>query len=140
MNKVKAKEELADELSRQQVYLSVLNRKKLRLDSEINAIEKEKAQLTRDVERLQNSMIRLNKCIYEQRSSSDALEQENRFAEEDFFLRIREKETQAVEAEAQLAEAVREKEDLLADLLETERHIMLWEKKVQLVNETRQAV
>lgn len=34
MNKVKAKEELADELSRQQVYLSVLNRKKLRLDCE----------------------------------------------------------------------------------------------------------
>lgn len=88
--------------------------------AEINAIEKEKVQLTRDVERLQNSMIRLNKCIYEQRSSSDALEQENRFAEEDFVLRIREKETQAVEAEAQLAEAVREKEDLLADLLETE--------------------
>ncbi|KAM3173123.1 hypothetical protein ACTXT7_013109 [Hymenolepis weldensis] len=111
-----------------------------RSQPEINAIEKEKVQLTRDIERLQNSMIRLNKCIHEQRSSSDALEQENRFAEEDFILRIREKETQAVEAEAQLAEAVREKEDLLSDLLETERHIMLWEKKVQLVNETRQAV
>nr|CDS29578.1 coiled coil domain containing protein 40 [Hymenolepis microstoma] len=140
INKVKAKEELADDLSRQQVYLSVLNRKKLRLDSEINSIEKEKAQLSREVERLQNSMTRLNKCIYEQRSSSDAIEQENRFAEEDFILRIREKETQAVEAEAHLEEAVRDKEDLLADLLETERHILLWEKKVQLVNETRQAV
>ncbi|KAL5104888.1 Coiled-coil domain-containing protein 40 [Taenia crassiceps] len=140
MNRVKEKENLSEELSRQQVCLAVLNRKKLRLDSEINNIEKEKTQLNRDLVQLQNSMVRLNKRIFEQRSSGSALEQENRLAEEDFMRRIREKETQAVEAEAQLEDAVREKEDLLAELLETERHILLWEKRVQLVNETRQAV
>lgn len=88
--------------------------------AEVTAIEKEKVQLNRDLAHLQNSMARLNKRIFEQRSSSDALEQENRLAEEDFVRRIREKETQAVEAEAQLEEAVRDKEDLLAELMETE--------------------
>lgn len=147
MNRVKEKENLSEELSRQQVCLAVLNRKKLRLDcnfqrffaimsletkflrveglpfhplAEINNIEKEKTQLNRDLVQLQNSMVRLNKRIFEQRSSGTALEQENRLAEEDFMRRIREKETQAVEIEAQLEEAVREKEDLLAELLETE--------------------
>ena len=88
--------------------------------AEINGIEKEKAQLNRDLARLQNAMVRLNKIIFEQRSSGSALEQENRLAEEDFLRRIREKETQAVEAESKLNEAVREKEDLLEELLETE--------------------
>ncbi|KAL5962112.1 Coiled-coil domain-containing protein 40, partial [Taenia solium] len=124
MNRVKEKENLAEELSRQQ----------------INNIEKEKSQLNRDLVQLQNSMVRLNKRIFEQQSSGTALEQENRLAEEDFMRRIREKETQAVETEAQLEDAVREKEDLLAELLETERHILLWEKRVQLINEARQAV
>ena len=88
--------------------------------AEINSIEKEKVDLNRDLVRLQNAMMRLNKIIFEQRSSGSALEQENRLAEEDFLRRIREKETQVVEAEAQLEQAVKDKEDLLAELLETE--------------------
>uniref|UniRef100_A0A5K3F2D7 TEX12 protein n=1 Tax=Mesocestoides corti TaxID=53468 RepID=A0A5K3F2D7_MESCO len=140
MNKVKEKEKLGEDIARQQCCLSVLAKKKLRLDSEINTIERERTNLERDVVHLQNSMARLNKSIYTKRSSGTALEQENRLAEEDFVRSIREKEMQAVEAEGRLKEAIQEKEDLLAELIETERHIMLWEKKVQLVNETRHAV
>ncbi|VDD81990.1 unnamed protein product [Mesocestoides corti] len=140
MNKVKEKEKLGEDIARQQCCLSVLAKKKLRLDCNINTIERERTNLERDVVHLQNSMARLNKSIYTKRSSGTALEQENRLAEEDFVRSIREKEMQAVEAEGRLKEAIQEKEDLLAELIETERHIMLWEKKVQLVNETRHAV
>ncbi len=65
-------------------------------------------------------MARLNKCIFKKRASGSALEQENKLAEEEFVLSLREKETNAVEAEARLEETIKEKEDLLAELIETE--------------------
>lgn len=65
-------------------------------------------------------MARLNKDIYNKRSSGSALEQDNKLAEEDFIRSLREKESEAVESEAKLEEAIKEKEDFLAELIEAE--------------------
>ncbi|VDL92767.1 unnamed protein product [Schistocephalus solidus] len=137
---VKEKERLLEVLSRQQCQLTILAKKKLRLDADINSLEREKAQMNRDMTRLQNSMARINKMIFVKKSSGTALEQENKLAEEDFVRALREKEQETVEMQSKLDAVIKEKEELLSELIETERHIMLWEKKVQLVNETKQAV
>nr|VZI01346.1 unnamed protein product [Spirometra erinaceieuropaei] len=137
---VKEKERLLEVLSRQQCQLTILAKKKLRLDADINSLEREKVQMNRDMTRLQNSMARINKMIFVKKSSGTALEQENKLAEEDFVRALREKEQETVEMQSKLDAVIKEKEELLSELIETERHIMLWEKKVQLVNETKQAV
>lgn len=83
-------------------------------------MEREKTQLKRDMTHLQNGMGRLNKSTFAKKTNGNHLERENELAEKEFILTLRAKEQEAVDLESKLNAVINEKEDLLADLIETE--------------------
>ncbi|THD22944.1 Coiled-coil domain-containing protein 40 [Fasciola hepatica] len=137
---VNERDELANSVTRLQKQLSILAQKRLRVDNEIAIQERDKAELERELKHLRNNTTRLNALIAKERTAGEHLVNENKLAETDFVRALREKEAEAVEMQSKLDSIKKEREEMLNELVEVERTIMLWEKKVQLCDETRRAV
>ncbi|CAL8088462.1 unnamed protein product [Calicophoron daubneyi] len=137
---VNEREGLVKTMSRLNKQLSILAQKKLRVDNEIAIQERERAELQRELKHLQYDTQRLNFLIAKEKTTGHNLTRENMLAETDFVRALREKEVEAVELQAKVDGLNKEREDMLNELVEVERTIMLWEKKVQLCDETRRAV
>uniref|UniRef100_UPI003AAAC844 coiled-coil domain-containing protein 40 n=1 Tax=Centroberyx gerrardi TaxID=166262 RepID=UPI003AAAC844 len=123
-----------------QTKYTVLQQRKIRTESQIEAEGREQAELERCMKMLRGDMLKLNSLLSKNGQLGQALEQENTLMETDFLHRLKEAERQSVEMQMKLEKTLEEKERLINSLVEAERQIMLWEKKTQLTRETRSAV
>merc|ERR1711968_385671 len=57
--------------------------------------------------------------------------------ETDFVKKLKELEMQSIESEAKIHATNEEKNQLLNDIVEAEKQVMLWERKIQLEKETQ---
>ncbi|KAM9769325.1 coiled-coil domain-containing protein 40 [Menidia menidia] len=117
-----------------------LQQKKLRLESQIELEEREEADMESSSKMLWRDLEKLNTLLSKNQQLSQALEQDNALTETDFLHRIKEAERKSVGMEMKLSETQEEKERLLSCLVEAERQVMLWEKKTQILKETRSVV
>ncbi|TGZ64011.1 hypothetical protein CRM22_006584 [Opisthorchis felineus] len=134
------RDSLTKTVERLRKQLTILAQKKLRMDNEIAVQEREKVELERELKHLQNDTGRLNGLIAKEKVAGENLTNENKLAETDFVRTLRGKEMEVAELQGKLDELKREREEVLNELVEIERTIMLWEKKVQLCEETKNAV
>ncbi|XP_023262649.1 coiled-coil domain-containing protein 40 [Seriola lalandi dorsalis] len=117
-----------------------MQQKKIRLESQIEAENQEQTEMEKNVKMLRGDLLKLNTLLSKNGQLSQALEQENALIETDFLHRLKEAEWESVEMQMKHEKTQEEKERLLNSLVEAERQIMLWEKKTQLIKETRSAV
>ncbi|GLD61065.1 coiled-coil domain-containing protein 40 isoform X2, partial [Lates japonicus] len=117
-----------------------MQQKKIRLESQIEAEHQERTELEKNAKILRGDLVKLNTLLSKNGQLSHALEQENALIETDFLHRLKEAERESIEMQMKHEKTQEEKERLLNSLVEAERQIMLWEKKTQLVKETRSAV
>nr|CAH8870254.1 unnamed protein product [Trichobilharzia regenti] len=82
----------------------------------------------------------MNTMIAKEKTNEENLNNENKLAEIDFVRSLKEKETEAANLQEKVDQTQKDKENLLNELVEVERAIMLWEKKVQLCEETKKSV
>ncbi|CAF4550032.1 unnamed protein product, partial [Rotaria sp. Silwood2] len=68
------------------------------------------------------------------------LERNNLLSENDFVRELKGAEKDALHMEDQLSEIRQERENLLGNLVEAEKQIMFWERKIQLAKEMKSAV
>uniref|UniRef100_A0A667XWF1 Coiled-coil domain 40 molecular ruler complex subunit n=1 Tax=Myripristis murdjan TaxID=586833 RepID=A0A667XWF1_9TELE len=118
----------------------VYQQRKLRTEGHIEVEQREQAELERHMKLLRGDTVKLNTLLSKNGQLSQALEQENTLMETDFVHRLKEAEKESIEMQMKLEKTLEEKERLLNSLIEAERQIMLWEKKIQLAKETRSAV
>uniref|UniRef100_A0A4W5QVW7 Coiled-coil domain 40 molecular ruler complex subunit n=1 Tax=Hucho hucho TaxID=62062 RepID=A0A4W5QVW7_9TELE len=123
-----------------QTQFTILQQRKVRTESEIQQEQREQAELERHMKELMADMLKLNSLLSENRHLHQALEQGNVVMETDFLHRLKEAERDSIEMQMKLERIQEEKDRLFNSLVESERQIMLWEKKTQLVRETRSAV
>ncbi|KAL1006083.1 hypothetical protein UPYG_G00067680 [Umbra pygmaea] len=123
-----------------QTQLTILEQRKLRTESEIKQERGEQAELERHMKGLMADMLKLNMLLSKNGHLGQALEQGNVLMETDFLHRLKEAERDSIEMQMKQERIREEKERLLNSLVEAERQIMLWEKNIQLVKETRSAV
>ncbi|XP_035602715.1 coiled-coil domain-containing protein 40 isoform X1 [Oncorhynchus keta] len=123
-----------------QTQFTILQQRKVRTESEIQQEQREQAELERHMKELMADMLKLNSLLSENRHLHQALEQGNVVMETDFLHRLKEAERNSIETQMKLERIQEEKDRLFNSLVESERQIMLWEKKTQLVRETRSAV
>ncbi|CAH8651425.1 unnamed protein product [Heterobilharzia americana] len=121
---INERDKLAESVTRISKQLSILTQKKLRVDNEITIQEREKNDLEKELRHLQNDITRMNTMIANEKTNEESLNNENKLSEIDFAR----------------DHVLKDKEDLLNELVEVERTIMLWEKKVQLCEETKKSV
>ncbi|KAM3622956.1 uncharacterized protein V6R79_005365 [Siganus canaliculatus] len=117
-----------------------LRQKKIRLESLIEAEHREETELEKNSKVLKKDLLKLNMLLSKNRQLSLALEQENSWMETDFLCKLKEAEQESIEMQMKLEKTEEEKDRLLNCLVETERQIHLWEKKIQLLKETRLVV
>ncbi|CAH8651453.1 unnamed protein product [Schistosoma curassoni] len=137
---INERDKLAESVTRINKQLSILTQKKLRIDNEIAIQGREKNDLKKELKHLQNDITRINTMIAKEKTTEECLDNENKLTEIDFIRSLKEKETEAANLQEKVDKALKDKEDLLSELIEVERTIMLWEKKIQLCEETKKSV
>ncbi|XP_035036633.2 coiled-coil domain-containing protein 40 [Hippoglossus stenolepis] len=123
-----------------QIEHTVMQQKKIHFKNQFEAEHQEQRDLEKNTKMLRGDLLKLNYMLSKNGQLSQALEQENVLMESDFLHRLKEAERESVEIQMTYEKTHDEKERLLNRLTETEWQIMLWEKKIQLVKETRSAL
>merc|ERR1719327_178956 len=82
----------------------------------------------------------MNSAIVKNDSRSRELGNSNAMMETEFVQKLKEIEAQCQSMEAQVAQVKEEKAALTQDILEAERQVLLWERKISLEKEMQQAL
>ncbi|CAF3990344.1 unnamed protein product [Rotaria magnacalcarata] len=134
------KDVLEKETDSMKLKHTILMSRKLRTENTITNMETDCTHLKRQIELLRLDLERLNKLIYKEGTAKTTLERNNMLSENDFVRELKDAEKDAVHMEGQLADIRIERENLLANLVEAEKQIMFWERKIQLAKEMKSAV
>lgn len=136
----KSCEELQTENTSKQAHIAVLSRKRDRTRNQLAATEKEVGKLQVQVRILQREMSKLGEQLSASIGSGNVLVEGNINFEAEILENLRQKEEEAASTERQIEEIANKREELAEDLMETEKAIMMWEKKIQLAKEMREAL
>ncbi|XP_036970450.1 coiled-coil domain-containing protein 40 isoform X1 [Acanthopagrus latus] len=123
-----------------QTEYTTMQQKKMLLESQIEAEHREKTDLEKSVKMLKGDRVKLNTLLSKKGQLSMALEQENALMETDFLRRLKEAERESIEMQMKNEKKQKDKEMYLNCLVEAEKQIMLWQKKTELIKETRSVV
>ena len=91
--------------------------------------------IERNLQRLGQDLVRLNGLISKNQDAAAALQDSTFHLERDVVCELRELEQKAAKLEADIDAAAEAKKGTLGDVLDTEKQIMLWERKIQLEKE-----
>ncbi|KAL3671408.1 hypothetical protein V7S43_003334 [Phytophthora oleae] len=133
-------QELSERNQERKSKTSVLEQKQLRLQHELHEMQRELKDLSNGIASLHADTGRLNELISRQGTRHDDLLNSNHSLELEFARELRELEATSVQMEARAAALRQEKQELLTRVVEVERQLMLWEKKIQLEKETQAAL
>ncbi|CAM9148875.1 unnamed protein product, partial [Choristocarpus tenellus] len=133
----KARESINTEL---RAAASILGQRKARLLRGIASDEAESKRLRSTIQGLHMDMGRINELIGKSGKRVSELGNATSVLEREFIQELRELESQSVDLESRIRKIKGMKADTLDEILEMERQVMLWEKKIQLERETQAAL
>jgi chromosome segregation ATPase len=133
-------EELDKLNTTQQAHIAVLSRKRDRVRNQLQVTEKEIERLQIQIRLLQREMSRLGEKLSDSVGDGNILVEGNVNYEAEILENLRKKEEEAAATESQIDHLASIRENLAEDLMETEKTIMLWEKKLQLAREMKEAL
>ena len=137
VNIVAASNDKSERLQELHSTSAILHQKKMRQEQSLQAETKEIAELDAGIRKLHQDMKRLNELLSKNDQLVAKLTDENFNLETDFVKKLKELEMQSIESEAQIQAISEEKNQLLNDIVEAEKQVMLWERKIQLEKETQ---
>lgn len=112
----------------------------MRLNQNYEQHEKEIRLLTVALSNLDNEMNKLNDQYSDNKDNAKKLVNENFNLEKEFVQKLKELENESTRLENQIDSLKGEKADILSEIVEAERQILLWERKIQLENEMQDAL
>ena len=121
-------------------HIAVLSRKRDRTRNQLEATEKEIERYQIHIRLLQREMSRLGLKLSEHSDAGNLLVEGNINLEAEILEGLQKKEEEAAASERKIEEIAHQREQLADDLMETEKNIMLCEKKLQLAKEMRDAL
>ncbi|XP_063265256.1 coiled-coil domain-containing protein 40 isoform X3 [Prinia subflava] len=133
------REEQITSLATLQQQIIIMQQRKLRLENEIQQEIKEQKDVERHMKNMSNDLIKLNTLIKKNNSSVEELQNGKLVTENEFLQSLKASEKESVEMQERQSQLTEEKERLLNSLVEAEHQILLWEKKIQLAKEMREA-
>lgn len=120
--------------------ITILEQRKLRLIGVVSTTGKETQEVENSLKNLRNDMNRINVLLDKNREKHREVEDDVRHLEKDFVDRLKELEKQTLEIEDEIEEVKKEKEGVLEEIVESERQILLWERKIQLEKEMQMTI
>jgi len=113
----------------------ILEQKKMRLNQNFSAQEKQIRELEIALKNLDFDMNKLNDTFSNNLDKQKNLKNENFNLENEFVQKLKELENDSIKLENNIQNLKEEKADVLAEIVEAERQILLWERKIQLEKE-----
>lgn len=111
---------------------AILEQKKLRLNNQVLGHEKEIRQLEVAKKNLDFEMIKLNDLFYKNTDMQEKLKNDNFNIENEFKQKLKELENESIRLENHISSLKEQKADILAEIVEAERQMLMWERKIQL--------
>ncbi|NXS02470.1 CCD40 protein, partial [Oxylabes madagascariensis] len=133
------REEQITSLDSFQKQIIIMQQRKLRVENEIQQEIKEQKDVERHMKNMSNDLIKLNMLIQKNNKSVEELQNGKIVTESEFLQSLKAAEKESVEMQERHSQLTEEKERLLNSLVEAEHQILLWEKKIQLAKEMREA-
>lgn len=140
VNLLKTIEDLKADISDCQLRMAVLLRKKGKVNSLYEDEEREIREHKRKIKNLEHQMRQLNTLIVKQRGNENQLQELTTGLEQQLRQRLKDAELEILRLDTQISETQAAKEQAVENLVEAERQVMLWDKKIQLAKETREAL
>lgn len=131
---------LRTNLNEQKQRKMVLEQKKIRIEAGLQTHQKEIKDLDNAMKHLRFDMDRMNSQIVKSDNRSKELGNSNQMMETEFVAKLKEIESQCLAMEAKVGEVKEEKTAMTNDILEAERQVLLWERKISLEKEMQQAL
>jgi len=119
---------------------TVLTQRKIRLANSYIQHMNDVKELGGQVKQLHTELAKINVLIAKNTDSIQQLTDTNFTIETDFANKLKELEKGSILTDASISSLAEEKAELLEALIDAERQIMLWEKKIQLERETQEAL
>lgn len=119
---------------------TILTQKKLRLQSKTSSELSEVKELTNLMDAMHNDMTKLNNLISKNSELQKSIADENFDLENRILHRLGEREHEALAIEGQINNTRQAKKELLEELVEVEKQIMYWEKKIDIQKEIQESL
>jgi len=131
---------LRTHLNDQKQRKMVLEQKKIRIEASLESQQKEIKELENAMKHLRFDMDRMNGTIVKNDVRSKELGNSNSMMETEFVAKLKEIEMQCLGMEAQVGQVKEEKTAMTQDILEAERQVLLWERKISLEKDMQAAL
>jgi chromosome segregation ATPase len=118
----------------------ILSHKKLRLESTLKMNEKETRDVEISLKNLRYDMNKYNGMLSKNVNSKDKLSLKFFDVEIEFKEKLKQMENVSTKYELEIESLREEKTDILAQILEVERQIHLWERKIKLQNKMQEII
>jgi len=109
---------------------SILEQKKMRLNNQVQGHEKEIRMLEVAKKNLDFEMNKLNDLFYKNTDLQEKLKNDNFNIENEFKQKLKELENESIRLENNISNLKEQKADVLAEIVEAERQVLLWERKI----------
>ena len=119
---------------------TVLEQKRVRLNNSVEQHNKEIRDLQIALKNLDFEMNKLNVMFYKNKSKTEVLTNANFNIENEFQQKLKELENETIKLEDQITKLKESKAEILAEIVEAERQILLWERKITLEKEMQEAL
>ena len=119
---------------------TILEHKKFRLEKNYDIHEKEIRKIEVDLKNLGYSMNRYNSLLDKNVTAKDKLHHKYFDVDINFSDKLQQMETESVKLEIEIEVLREEKADTLSQVLEVERQIYLWERKINLEEQMQQII
>lgn len=133
-------ENIGNDVREMKSRITVLDQKLLRDEHDISYLKREISDLNTKMTSLHKDIVRLNGLIAKNREIEEDLANGNYALEGEFDGELKDLQFKSDQNEKEVQRIKEEKNRLLDDIVEMERQIMLWEKKIQLEKETQAAL
>lgn len=107
----------------------------MRLNNAVESHQKEIRQLEVALKNLEFDMNKLNNIYYKNTATQEKLNGENQNIEYEFKQKLKELENQTIKLENQISQKKEQKAEILQEILQAEKQILLWERKYTLEKE-----
>lgn len=133
-------DEVAEKNNEQQARLTILTQQQLRLTKDLRELKSNVKISKQSNIDLQKDVSKLNSLISNNHEQETELQATNFIIEVDCVEELKTAERECVSLQSSINETRTAKSNLLDEIMEMERQALLWEKKIQLDKETREAL
>jgi chromosome segregation ATPase len=140
VNSIAATGDVSEKNQELKSKISILQQKRLRLLQTIDRVQAEIRDLGTGISGMHTDLGKLNDLIAKNATAQEHLANGNFAMEMEFVRELKEMETESIRLEQHTSDVKLQKKAIVDEIVEAERQIMLWEKKIQLEKETQAAL